>query len=93
MPTTGDVVDQHLKCFGENDLDGVLADYSSDKEIVNKLTNTVVSVEGENKRAVTWVTIEEVCSVEWSIGGQARITEAAPALAASKNKTNILEEA
>jgi len=30
MPTTSDVVDQHLKCFGENDLDGVLADYSSD---------------------------------------------------------------
>src|SRR6266436_1207026 len=30
MPTTGDVLDQHLKCFGKNDLDGVLADYSSD---------------------------------------------------------------
>lgn len=30
MPTTGDVLDQHLKCFGENDLDGVVADYSRD---------------------------------------------------------------
>jgi len=30
MLTTKDVLDQHLKCFGENDLDGVLADYSSD---------------------------------------------------------------
>jgi ketosteroid isomerase-like protein len=30
MPTTGDVLDQHLKCFGDNDLDGVVADYSSD---------------------------------------------------------------
>ena len=30
MPTTKDVLGQHLKCFGENDLDGVLADYSSD---------------------------------------------------------------
>jgi ketosteroid isomerase-like protein len=30
MPTTSDVPDQHLKCFGENDLDGVLANYSSD---------------------------------------------------------------
>ena len=29
MPTTFDV-ERHLKCFGENDLDGVLADYSSD---------------------------------------------------------------
>jgi ketosteroid isomerase-like protein len=30
MPTTNDVVDQHLKCFRENDLDGALADYSLD---------------------------------------------------------------
>jgi ketosteroid isomerase-like protein len=30
MSTTNEVLDQHLKCFGENDLDGVLADYSSD---------------------------------------------------------------
>ena len=29
MPTTGDVLDQHLKSFGANDLDGLLADYSS----------------------------------------------------------------
>ncbi|MBZ5723235.1 MAG: nuclear transport factor 2 family protein [Acidobacteriia bacterium] len=30
MLTTNDVLDQHLKCFYENDLEGVLADYSSD---------------------------------------------------------------
>jgi ketosteroid isomerase-like protein len=30
MPSTSDVLDQHLKCFSENDLDGVVADYSSD---------------------------------------------------------------
>ena len=30
MTTTSDVLDQHLKCFSENDLDGVLADYTSD---------------------------------------------------------------
>jgi ketosteroid isomerase-like protein len=30
MPTTKDVLDQHLKSFYDNDLDGVLADYSSD---------------------------------------------------------------
>jgi ketosteroid isomerase-like protein len=30
MPTTSDVVNQHLKCFYEKDLDGVLADYASD---------------------------------------------------------------
>jgi ketosteroid isomerase-like protein len=30
MRTTNDVLSQHLKSFGENDLDGVLADYSSE---------------------------------------------------------------
>jgi ketosteroid isomerase-like protein len=30
MSTTSEILKQHLKCFGENDLDGVLADYSSD---------------------------------------------------------------
>ena len=30
MTTTSDIVNQHLKSFGERDLDGVLADYSPD---------------------------------------------------------------
>ena len=30
MPTTSDVLDQHLKSFCNNDLDGILSDYSSD---------------------------------------------------------------
>jgi ketosteroid isomerase-like protein len=30
MSTTSDIVNQHLKCFAERDLDGVLADYSPD---------------------------------------------------------------
>jgi ketosteroid isomerase-like protein len=30
MVSTSDVLDRHLKCFAEYDLDGVLADYSPD---------------------------------------------------------------
>lgn len=30
MPATNDVVNQHLKCFAERNVDGVLADYSPD---------------------------------------------------------------
>ena len=30
MPTTNDVLDQHLKSFGENDLDSIVGDYSPD---------------------------------------------------------------
>ena len=30
MASTQDVLDHHLKCFGEGNLEGILADYSSD---------------------------------------------------------------
>ncbi len=30
MASTKDVLDHHIKCFGENDLEGVLSDYASD---------------------------------------------------------------
>lgn len=30
MPTTKEIVDQHLRSFGERDLNGVLADYAAD---------------------------------------------------------------
>lgn len=54
------------------------------KEIISKLTDAMVAVEGENMRPVTWVTIEEVRSGEWGIGGQAMTTSAVHALAAGK---------
>ena len=54
------------------------------KEIIAKLTDAMVSIEGENLRGVTWVTIEEVRSGDWGIGGQALTTDAVHALAAGK---------
>jgi 4-oxalocrotonate tautomerase len=54
------------------------------KEIVSKLTDAVLPIKGENMRPVTWVGIEEICSLEWSIGGPARTTGAVPAFAAGK---------
>jgi 4-oxalocrotonate tautomerase len=52
------------------------------KEIISKLTDAMVSIEGENMRPVTWVVIEEARSGEWGIGGQAMTTDAVRALAA-----------
>ena len=52
------------------------------KQIITKLTDAMVSIEGENMRPVTWVVIEEARSGEWGIGGQAMTTEAVQALAA-----------
>ena len=54
------------------------------KQIISKLTDAMVSIEGENMRQVTWVVIEEARSGEWGIGGQAMTTDAVRALAAGK---------
>jgi len=41
------------------------------REIISKLTNAMVSVEGENMRKVTLCLVEEVESGDWGIGGNA----------------------
>jgi 4-oxalocrotonate tautomerase len=45
-------------------------DADQKKEIVRKLTDTMVSIEGEALRGVTWVVVEEVLGGDWGIGGQ-----------------------
>jgi 4-oxalocrotonate tautomerase len=52
------------------------------QDMIRKLTDAMVSIEGENMRAVTWVAIEEVKSGEWGIGGNALTTTDVKALAA-----------
>lgn len=54
------------------------------KEMIAKLTDAVVSIEGEYMRPVTWVVIEDVRSGDFGIGGQGLTTEAVRALAAGK---------
>ena len=56
------------------------------QEMIRKLTDTMVSIEGENMRAVTWVVIEEVKSGEWGIGGNPLATNDVKMLAAGKSK-------
>ncbi|MGH9600915.1 MAG: tautomerase family protein [Terriglobales bacterium] len=53
-------------------------------EMITKLTDAMVSIEGENMRQVTSVVIEEVRSGAWGIGGQALTTDAVHAIAAGK---------
>jgi 4-oxalocrotonate tautomerase len=52
------------------------------REIVERLTDAMVSVEGENMRPVTWVIVEEVRSGDWGIGGKPLTTGDVRALAA-----------
>jgi 4-oxalocrotonate tautomerase len=42
------------------------------QEMIRKITDTMVEIEGENLRPVTWVLVEEVCSGDWGIGGNGR---------------------
>ena len=53
-------------------------------EIVRKLTDTMVSIEGENLRPVTWVVVEEVKGGDWGIGGNPLSAADVKALAAGK---------
>ena len=52
------------------------------QEMIRKLTDTMVSIEGENLREVTWVVVEEVKSGDWGVGGKALGTADVKALAA-----------
>ena len=54
------------------------------RQIVHKLTDAMVSIEGENMRPVTWVVIEEVKSGEWGVGGNMLTTADVHAMAAGK---------
>lgn len=51
-------------------------------DIVTKLTDAMVEIEGENMRPVTWVVVEEVKSGQWGIGGNPLTTADVKALAA-----------
>jgi 4-oxalocrotonate tautomerase len=62
-------------------IEGVF-DADQKREIVERLTDAMVGIEGENMREVTWVVIEEVRSGDWGIGGNALSTEDVKALAA-----------
>lgn len=41
------------------------------QEMIRKVTDTMVGIEGEAMRQVTWVRVHEVPSGQWGIGGKA----------------------
>jgi 4-oxalocrotonate tautomerase len=51
-------------------------------EIVRRLTDAMVEIEGENMRPVTWCIVEEVTSGDWGIAGNPLTTADVMALAA-----------
>jgi len=56
------------------------------QDIIRKLTDTMVAIEGENLRPATVVVLEEVKSGDWGFGGRAYTTADVKALAAGTFK-------
>ena len=65
-------------------IEGVFSE-GQKREIIKKLTDTMVTIEGENLRPVTWVVVEEVKSGDWGIGGKGLTAADVKALAAGKS--------
>jgi 4-oxalocrotonate tautomerase len=64
-------------------IEGVFSDEQK-QDMVRKLTDAMVDIEGESMRPVTWVVVEEVHSGDWGIGGKALTTSDVKALAAGQ---------
>ena len=54
------------------------------QQLIAKVTDAMIAVEGETMRGVTWVRIQEFESGDWAIGGKALRTSDVRALAAGK---------
>jgi 4-oxalocrotonate tautomerase len=50
-------------------IEGVF-DKAQKQEMIRKVTDAMVGVEGESMRGVTWVRVQEIASGEWGIGGK-----------------------
>ncbi|HEY1377190.1 MAG TPA: 4-oxalocrotonate tautomerase family protein [Gemmataceae bacterium] len=55
------------------------------QEMIHKLTDTMVSIEGENLRPATVVVVQEVKSGDWGIGGKPLTVDDVKAIAAGKS--------
>jgi len=55
------------------------------QEMIRRLTDAMVAIEGENMRPVTWVVLEEVKSGDWGVGGKGITTTDVRALAAGRS--------
>jgi 4-oxalocrotonate tautomerase len=66
-------------------IEGVLAPKQK-QELIRRLTDTMVSVEGENTRPFTCVILEEVKSGDWGVGGNSFTTNDVKTLIARASK-------
>jgi len=58
---------------------GVFSD-TQKRDMIDKVTEAMVGIEGETLRGVTWVRVLEISSGEWAIGGKPLTTSDVKAL-------------
>ena len=63
-------------------IEGVF-DQAQKAQMIEKVTNAMVEVEGEAMRGVTWVRVKEVRSGQWGIGGNTPSADDIKAMAKS----------
>jgi 4-oxalocrotonate tautomerase len=85
IPTLNNRLKKNMPLINVKLIEGVFTP-TQKQEIIRKLTDTMVSIEGENLRPVTWVVVEEVKSGDWGVGGNPLTTSEVKALAAGKSK-------
>lgn len=54
------------------------------KDMIEKVTDAMLAVEGEALRPVTWVILKEVKQNDWAVGGQRLNAAAVHAMAAGR---------
>ncbi|HYC00731.1 MAG TPA: tautomerase family protein [Candidatus Limnocylindrales bacterium] len=57
---------------------------SQKRDLIDKVTEAMIAVEGESMRPVTWVRIQEFEGGDWAIGGKALRAADVHAMAAGK---------
>ena len=62
--------------------------FSADQKrrMIEKVTDTMVEIEGEAMRGVTWVRVQEFASGAWGIRGKGLTTEDVKALQATRKR-------
>jgi 4-oxalocrotonate tautomerase len=55
------------------------------REIVERLTDAMVAIDGESMRRHTWCVVEEIASGAWGVGGQSLTADDVKALARSES--------
>jgi len=65
-------------------IEGIFTDQQK-QQMIERVTDAMLSIEGENLRPVTWVLIDDsIKSGEWGIGGHGLTVEDVQAVAAGK---------